>query len=198
MQCLATAQRLQVRAGVRILSRGERAAGIYLVESGRVRVFHEDAQGSQRTLYRLRAGDACVLALNCTFTGLRYPADVDVEEDAALLLIDAATWRALFEAEPGARAFTVNLLASWVFDLLGVLDTTVSSSVASRLADELLEQVGPDGRVHITHAALAQHLGTAREVVSRHLSSWRQRGWIRCGRGWIEVLDVNALSQVED
>ncbi|MCB9763942.1 MAG: Crp/Fnr family transcriptional regulator [Alphaproteobacteria bacterium] len=185
-------------AGRRILCRGERVAGVYLMEAGVLRVFHQDGAGHQRTLYRLRPGDACVLAVNCTFSGVRYPADVEVEEDASMVIVDATTWRGLFETEPGVRAFTVNLLASWVFDLLGVLDATVSNDLPTRLADELLERMDSDGRVRVTHAALAAHLGTAREVVSRTLADWRRAGVVRSGRGWIEVVDVTRLAGPTD
>lgn len=134
-----------------------------------------------------------MLALNCSFTGMRYPADVDVEQAAKVWVVDGPVWKELFETEPSARDFTVQQLGSWVFDLLGLLDAAVADDLPTRLADELLERMGADGRVLTTHAELATHLGTAREVVSRTLGGWRKVGAIRTGRGWIEVVDGDAL-----
>lgn len=187
----AATQRISAPAGARVIQAGQPAAGVYLVEAGVLRVFHAAPPG--RTLYRLRPGDACVLALDCAFRGLRYPAHVEVEEDATIRVVPAATWRTLFEQEPAARAFTVDLLASWVFDLLGVLDTTVGARLPLRLADELVERLGEGDTVRCTHAELAAHLGTAREVVSRTLREWRAAGWVRTGRGWVQVPDAAVL-----
>jgi CRP/FNR family transcriptional regulator len=193
----ASLRRHAAAAGERVICRGDRVAGVYLVERGLLRVFHSAADGGERTLYRLRRGDACVLALNAAFTGMAYPADVAAEEDASIVVVPGDTWRALFDDEPSVRALTVKLLASWVHGLLGVLDAAVSTDVATRLADELIERMGPDGRVHATHATLARHLGTAREVVSRVLGDWRRRGIVDGGRGWIEVVDAGRLPQAD-
>jgi len=191
----AAAFTVDARAGERVIRRGDKAAGLYLVERGQLRVFQVERGGHPRTLYRLRPGDACVLALNSTFRGVAYPAHVEAEEDTRIRVVPAEVWRALFATEDAARRFTVRLLASWVVDLLGVIDDTLSADVPMRLADELVERMGPDARVQLTHAQLAATLGTAREVVSRTLGRWRHRGLVRTGRGWVEVVDATRLAE---
>jgi CRP/FNR family transcriptional regulator len=50
--------------------------------------------------------------------------------------------------------------------------------------------------LHITHQTLAMELGTAREVISRHLKRFEARGWLRLGRGTIELVDMTRLGRL--
>lgn len=47
--------------------------------------------------------------------------------------------------------------------------------------------------VAMTHAELAADIGTAREVVSRHLGTMARAGWIKQHRQAIEIVDAAAL-----
>jgi CRP/FNR family transcriptional regulator len=51
-------------------------------------------------------------------------------------------------------------------------------------------------RLSITHQELAAELGSAREVISRQLKEFERRGWIRLGRGQLQLLDAAALQQL--
>ena len=61
-------------------------------------------------------------------------------------------------------------------------------AIDARLATWLLEPSRGGPRVRCTQQEIADALGTAREVVSRTLAGWQKAGWVRTGRGWIEVL----------
>jgi len=62
------------------------------------------------------------------------------------------------------------------------------------LAKLLLEE--PSKQINRTHQQLAAELGTAREVVSRQLKRFEQRGWVMLGRGHVEILDKAALEKL--
>ena len=69
--------------------------------------------------------------------------------------------------------------------------------IEARLGATLL-RLHDSGQSNITHQALAVELGTAREVVSRHLKRMEANGWLRLGRGHITVTDRDALLRLAD
>jgi CRP/FNR family transcriptional regulator len=86
-----------------ILHRGHPVSGAYIVLEGRLRVFSVAPNGAEATLYFVDPGEACVLALNCLFNDLLYPAWVQAETAASVAVIPGQVYRKLFESEP-ARA----------------------------------------------------------------------------------------------
>jgi CRP/FNR family transcriptional regulator len=61
----------------------------------------------------------------------------------------------------------------------------------TRLA-QLLVHRGP--MVQETHQKLADELGSVREIVSRLLRSFEERGWVKLERERVTVLDPKALA----
>lgn len=169
---------------------GERVDGTYFVTQGRLRAFIQDSSGHEKTLYHIGAGQTCILALNCSFSGVAYPAWVAAgEEPARGFTLPAATYRTLFDEERLVRDFTVNVLTSWIFDLMTWIEQTSLGSMAERLGRVLIRRADRQGVIRGTHHDLAADLGTAREVVSRHLKDFEELGLIRRGRQQIELLD---------
>lgn len=78
------------------LTKGQAVSGAYVVLSGRLRVFTHTPGGTEATLYFIGPGETCVLALNCLFNDLLYPAWVQAEEPAVISLISGAVYRQLF------------------------------------------------------------------------------------------------------
>ena len=65
------------KAGTPLVARGDEVAGAYLVEEGALRVYYTSEEGREGTLYWIEPGQSCILALNCTFSRLAYPAWVE-------------------------------------------------------------------------------------------------------------------------
>lgn len=173
---------------------GDSIGGTYLVMRGHLRIFVQDADGQERTLYRVRAGHTCILAVNCTFSGVVYPAWVEAGDAATEgIFIPSSTYRTLFDTEPGVRNFTIHVLSAWIYDLMTLIEEVSLGSMARRLAHLLVRRSDKAGVVRATHESLAADLGTAREVVSRHLGDLESRSCIRKGRGQIVVLDREGL-----
>lgn len=185
----------EVAPGTPLLGKGDEAGGVFLVQQGALRVYHLDAAGREGTLYWIEAGDTCILALNCVFAAVPYPAWVESCGDtpARFGVIPGALFRELFQSEPAVQAFAFDALSSRTFQLMGLLGEALSLGLGPRLVRLLLRFSDADGRVKVTQEALAGHLGTAREVVSRLLRSLVARGLIRTGRGTIELVDRAAL-----
>ncbi|MEW5786799.1 MAG: Crp/Fnr family transcriptional regulator [Pseudomonadota bacterium] len=178
------------------LHKGQPVSGAYVVLAGRLRVFSLSPNGTEATLYFIDPGETCVLALNCLFNDLLYPAWVQAETPSTIALIPGAVYRRLFEREPAIQNLTVHTLSTLVFRLMSELELVHSSHHKQRLANFILMQSASDGVLHMTQQQLAQHLGTTREVVARLLQEFVARGWVSTRRGAIAIKDLFGLREL--
>lgn len=176
-----------------ILRKGEPVSGAYLVLEGRLRVYSVTPKGTEATLYFIDPGETCVLALNCLFNDLRYPAWVQAEADVRVGVIPGPVYRKLFEQETAIRDMTVQTLSTLVFRLMAELEQVHSTHHRQRLANFILLHAGGDGVLRATQQQLAQHLGTTREVVARLLGDFVARGFVQTSRGAVAIVDVSGL-----
>ena len=109
-------------------------AGAYLVMNGRLRVYTTSAAGREATLYGIEPGETCVLALNCLFNDLRYPAWVEASPGTRLAIVDGRAYRSLFEIDPAVRDMTVRAFSTVVFRLMSALEDVHTRSLDRRLA----------------------------------------------------------------
>jgi CRP/FNR family transcriptional regulator len=162
---------------------------------GALRVYNISAKGRESTLYWVEPGDSCILAINSVFADVRYPAWVESDPlPTVLAVIPPATFRQLFSEEPAVQTFTFNVLSSRVFELMTTLEEVVSLDMEQRLVSFLVRKCDGDGVVAMSQSAIAGHLGTAREVVTRILRQFEGKGLVRTARGTTTVLDPVALS----
>ena len=188
-QLLATESALiQRRRREVLLHHGARVSGMYLVLAGALRVYALRADGGQALLYRVEAGQSCLLATNAMFSHSPYPAWVDVEsEQAKVLTLPESVMRPLFETEPALRKFVLQMLSDRLFDLMTAIEELSLLSIEDRLRSYLLRRVNPIGIVRVTHEEIAGDLGTAREVISRQIARWRKDGVLSASRGTIHL-----------
>ena len=179
-----------------VIHKGQRVSGAYLVTEGRLRVFTYTPQGTEATLYFIRAGETCVLALNCLFNDLRYPAWVESDADTRVAVIPGPVYRSLFEQERAVQDMTVKALSTLVFRLMGELEQIHSCNLDQRLANFLLCNASEEGMVRMTQHQLAGHLGTTREVIARLMQGFSTQGLVETRRGTIQVLDTEKLAQL--
>ena len=149
--------------------------------------------GIQATLYFIDPGETCVLALNCLFNDLRYPAWVQAETATTVAQIPGVVYRRLFETEPVIQNVTVQALSTIVFRLMAELAQIHSSNHRARLGQFLLLHATSDGVVPMTQQQVAGHLGTTREVVARILAQFVKAGAVQTRRGSVVVTDRAAL-----
>ncbi|TCJ14979.1 Crp/Fnr family transcriptional regulator [Parasulfuritortus cantonensis] len=183
------------RAGM-ALHKGQPVSGAYVVLSGRLRVFALAPNGTEATLYFIDPGETCVLALNCLFNDLLYPAWVQAEANTTIALIPGAVYRTLFEREPAIQNLTVHTLSTLVFRLMSELELVHSSHHRQRLANFILIQAAADGVLRMTQQQLAQHLGTTREVIARLLQEFVGKGLVDTRRGAVTIRDLFGLRRL--
>ena len=115
--------------------------------------------------------------------------DTDTVADTDLLLLDAPGLDTLC-AHAAFRQFVFGVFADRMADLIALAEAVAFQRLDLRLCQALL---GHGGTLHTTHQALADSLGTVREIVSRLLARFERQGWVRLSREHIEVLDSTAL-----
>ena len=181
--------------GASILAKGERVSGAYVVISGQLRVFTLTADGQEATLYLINPHETCILAVNCIFNDLRYPAWVEAGAATTVAVIPGAVFRTLFDGEPAIRNMTVQAFSTVVFRLMTELEVVHSFKLDRRLLHFLLLHASTDGTVRMTQQEIASHLGTTREVVARALGKLASAGRIRTGRRQIAINDPVRLAR---
>lgn len=188
---------LQTRAvegRVLLIQQGDLVSGAYLVVEGSLRVYAMNSQGRETTLYTIEPGESCILALNCVFSNIRYPAWVESgREGARFAVIPSAVYRRLHETERSVQRFTFEVLSARIFDLMSTLAGVVTLPMDRRLADFLLRKADPDLGVRMRHEEIASHLGTAREVVSRTLRTLETAGLVEVARGRTRIRSLEGL-----
>lgn len=179
-----------------VLYKGQPVSGAYVVLSGRLRVFTITPGGTEATLYFVDPGETCVLALNCLFNDLLYPAWVQAEAETVIALIPGPVYRRLFESEPAIQNLTVTALSGLVWRLMAELEQVHSSHHKQRLAQFILTHAAADGALRMTQQQLARHLGTTREVIAKLMRDFVAKGFVRTQRGEVAIRDLFGLRRV--
>ncbi len=177
-----------------LLYRGAQISGAYIVTKGRLRVFSISPSGAEATLYCIDPGETCVLALNCLFNDLLYPAWVATETETSVAILPGPTFRQLFESEPSIQNLTVHALSSLVFRLMGELEQVHFCTLEQRLANLILLRASAEGIQRMTQQELAYHLGTTREVVARLMGDLALKGLVKTRRKEITIVNAKELA----
>jgi CRP/FNR family transcriptional regulator len=184
---------VQCDKGAPILVKGQRVSGAYVVITGQLRVFTLSPDGHEATLYVINPDETCVLALNCIFNDLLYPAWVEAGSDTRVAVITGPVFRALFDTEPSIRNMTVQAFSTVVFRLMSELEGIHSYKLEGRLGNFLVLHASTDGVVRMTQQEIASHLGTSREVIARALGQLASAGLVTTSRNRIAIHDPIGL-----
>lgn len=190
-------QIVSVPAGTQVFEPGQSADNLLLLLEGTVRVQQKSDTGREVLLYRVHAGESCVLTTACMLAFEDYSADGIAETDVTAVAIPRATFDDLVARSPVFRQFVFTAYSRRITDLFSLIDHIVFQRMDVRLAGRLLELADSDGVVHATHAALGNELGTAREVISRTLGEFQRRGWVEQSRGEVRLVDRAALQRMD-
>ena len=165
-----------------------------LVLAGSIRVA-KVGEGRELHLYRVTPGESCVLTSSCLGGGRDYPATGVVESDVRLVVLPKAVFDELVSSPAPFRQYVLRLFAERLTDLMALVEAVAFHKLDRRVAATLL---GHGRIVEMTHQQLADSVGSVREIVSRVPRSFVDRGFVKLGRGSIEVLDAAGLRSVAE
>lgn len=192
----ARARVIVVAKDAQLFGPGKPPDNLLLLLSGTVRVQQHSDSGREIVLYRVQAGESCVLTTACLLAHEDYNAEGIAETDVRAVAIPRAVFDELIATSKEFRDFVFAAYGRRITDLFYVIDELAFRRVDVRLAQKLLELQKKDDVLHATHQQLAAELGTAREVISRQLQEFQRRGWVNLSRGAVQLLDQDALRKL--
>lgn len=190
------ARQVALHKGTLIFGPGNPAENLLLLVSGTVRVQQLSEDGREIVLYRVHAGESCVLTTACLLAFEDYSAEGIAETDVEAIMIPRDVFDELMSMSKEFRAFVFEAYSKRITDLFMVIEEIAFKRMDIRVAQKLLELKDAKSVLHLTHQQLATELGTAREVISRQLKEFERRGWANLSRGEIELRDVAAIERL--
>jgi CRP/FNR family transcriptional regulator len=183
----------EIPAAQFICLEGSKCSGIPLVLEGRARVYKLGESGREITLYRVESGESCILSASCIMSGVNFPAFVATETDVEAIVIPPAILQRWVDQYQVWSEFVWGMLASRLAEVLSLVEEVAFGRVDKRTADYLMHSADADGRIVKTHQDIAADIGTSREVISRILKEFENKGLITLSRGEIHAEDLNEL-----
>ena len=192
-------------AGQSVFGEGEPCSGLYVVESGHVRIFKSSANGREQVLSIDGPGSS--IAELPVFDGGNYPASVTAIDDATLLFVSKQDFQALCLAHPQVALKVLRVVGARLRRLVGIIEELSFTTVRHRLASFLLRLAQKEGKrtaagveiaLPVSNQELASQIGTVRELVSRNLSRLQSEGILKIDGRTVIVCNVKALEAETD
>ena len=169
--------------------------GMLLVRSGQLRAYLLNEEGREITLCRFFEMDICLFSASCVMPSMQYDILIEAEKDSEIWIIPACLYKNLMDESIAVANYSHNLITNHFSDLMWLMEQIMWKSFDKRLADFLLEEAAVEGtnQLRITHEKIANHMGTAREVVTRMLRYFQNEGLVKLTRGTVELVDEKKL-----
>ncbi len=186
--------------GETVFSEGEPCAGLYVVESGHIRIFKSSASGREQVLSIDGPGSS--VAEVPVFDGGNYPASVTAVDHATLLFISKQDFQALCLAHPQVALKVLRVVGARLRRLVGIIEELSFTTVRHRLASFLLRLARTEGKrtpdgvevaLPASNQELASQIGTVRELISRNLSRFQSEGLVKIEGRSVIIHDQKAL-----
>ena len=189
-----------VKKGTCIHDSSADCLGLVMVRSGQLRTFILSEEGREITLNRLFEYDVSLLSASCVMPDLQFNVMIEAEKDSEFWSIPACLFKNLMEDSLAVSNYAQNLLSSNFSELMWLMEQIMWKSFDKRLAKFLLEesQLEETLSLKITHEKIANHMGTAREVVTRMLRYFQSEGMVKLTRGAVEIVNEKQLRKLQD
>ena len=170
-------------------------AGLLLIRTGQLRAFVDSEEGREITIYRLFDGDLCLFCAPCVIRSIQFDVTIQAEKDTEFWSIPAGVYRNLMAESTAVSNYTNELMASRFSEVMSRMEQFMWRSMDKRVAAFLLQEASIEGtrELRITHEAIANHLGSHREVITRTLRDFQSGGMVRLARGMVTILDREKL-----
>ena len=178
---------------------GQECTGLLMVKSGCLRVYLLSDEGKEITLYRLDAGEICMLSASCVLHSITFDVFIDAEEDTECVLVAGCAFSQLAERNPYVKIYMLDAVNSRFSEVMWVMQQILFMSFDRRLAIFLLDESSKLGSdtIKLTHEQIAKYMGSAREVVSRMMKYFISEGIVSASRQeGIKIINKKRLRQI--
>lgn len=175
-------------------------AGLLMVESGQLRAYILSDEGREITLYRLFDRDICVFSASCIIRSIQFEVMIEAEKETKICFIPPMVYKKLMEESAAVANYTNEVMATRFTDVMWLMEQIMWKSLDKRVAAFLLEETAIEGtqQLKITHEAIANHLGTHREVITRMLRYFQSEGMVKLTRGAVEIINEEKMEALQD
>jgi CRP/FNR family transcriptional regulator len=181
-----------------IFGPGNSPENMLFLLDGTVRVQQVSETGHEIVLYRIHAGQSCVLTTACLLAYDDYSAEGITETAVRAAAVPRAVFDDLVAQSKSFRDFVFAAFSKRITDLFLMIDEVAFQRIDVRLAHKLIELSDDKDIIATTHQKLSVELGTAREVISRQLQEFQRRGWIEQARGRVALIKRADLEHLAD
>ena len=140
-------------------------------------------EGREITLYRLFDHDICVFSASCIIRSIQFEVMIEAEKETRVWFIPPMVYKKLMEESAAVANYTNEIMATRFTDVMWLLEEA---------------QLEGTNQLKITHEAIANHLGTHREVITRMLRYFQSEGMVKLMRGVVEITDEKKLEKLQD
>jgi CRP/FNR family transcriptional regulator len=192
-------QPVTARKGEEIFIEGDPCRGMYLVLSGRVKVYRSSLSGREQILAIEDPGT--VVAELPLMDGEAYPASCAAIDDARLLLVPRPAFEDMLRQRPEIALEVIKTVGRRLRQLVLLVDELSLLEVPQRLAKYLMEERerrGTTFRLDLSNQEIANRVGTVREIISRNLHRFESLGLIEITGRTIRILDEDGLETLVD
>ena len=186
-----------VPKGTHIHDSSAQCLGLVMVRSGQLRAYILSDEGREITISRLFEYDVSLLSASCVMPDMQFNVMIEAEKDTEFWSIPACLFKNLMDESLAMSNYAQTLISNNFSELMWLMEQIMWRSFDKRLAAFLLEeaQLEESGILRITHEKIANHMGTAREVVTRMLRYFQSEGMVKLTRGTIEITDSKKLEK---
>ena len=169
--------------------------GLFAIISGQLRSYILSDEGREVTIYRLFERDICLFSASCMMSSIQFEVIIEAEKDSEIWIIPPMIYKRVMEQSAPLANFTNQIMATRFSEVMWLVEQVMWKSQDKRLAAFLVEEsaLEESSILKITHDRIANHLGTAREVITRMLRYFQNEGMVKLTRGSIELTDMAAL-----
>ena len=174
--------------------------GMLLVRSGQLRAYLLSDEGREVTICRFFEMDICLFSAACVMPNMQFNIFIEAEKDSEVWIIPACLYQNLMDESIAVSNYSHNLITNHFSELMWLMEQIMWKSFDKRLAAFLLEESAVENTpsLKITHEKIANHMGTAREVVTRMLRYFQSEGMVTLTRGTVDIADRKRLLELSE
>ena len=189
----------KVKKGTVLHDGSPECLGMLLVHSGQLRAYILSEEGREVTITRFFEMDICLFSASCVMPNMQFDIFIEAEKDSEIWVIPAGLYQNLMDESLAIANYSHNLITSHFSEVMWLMEQIMWKSFDKRLAKFLLEESALEGTLSlkITHEKIANHMGTAREVVTRMLRYFQSEGMVKLTRGTVDIVDAGALEKLD-
>jgi len=188
----------KVKGGTVLHDGSPECLGMLLVCSGQLRAYMLSEEGREITICRFFERDICLFSASCVMPNMQFDIFIEAEKDSELWIIPACLYQNLMDESLAISNYSHNLITNHFSEVMWLMEQIMWKSFDKRLAAFLLEESALEdtNSLKITHEKIANHMGTAREVVTRMLRYFQSENLVKLTRGTVEIVDARRLRKL--